>query len=120
MIDDDKQIVTFVPEKITSKEAAMIKGLIAIGYKPNRVEATALYQVEEKYKKDKVEAFLEEKGEEAKEKFEAIMQESATDKDGKIKVCKNGKPRKKGYVGALRWFKTEYKTEYLEWLDARK
>lgn len=113
IINDDKQTVTFVADKISTKEAAVVKGLIAIGYAAIRVEAEELYPSEETYKKEKVLAFLEKKGEEAKAKFEAIMQEPAKDKDGRIKVCKNGKPRKKGYVGALRWFKDEYKEEYL-------
>ena len=118
IIDDTKQTITFVADKLTKKEQETIKGLIAIGYKANRTTAEELYPAEKIYTKENVAKFLKSKGAEVEKKFKAIQEEPAIDKaTGAAKTYKNGKPRKKGYVASLKWFKEEYKEEYLEWLE---
>lgn len=116
IIDDKQHTITFVADKISKKQAAEIKGLIAVGYEAIRVSADVLYPPTNLYKKEKVLAFLKTISEEEEKKFIATMNTEAKDKKGAVKTCKNGKARKKGYVGALKEFKEKYKDEYLEWL----
>ena len=60
---------------------------------------------------------MKSKGADVEKKFKAIQEEPAIDKaTGAAKTYKNGKPRKKGYVAALKWFKEEYKEEFLEFI----
>ena len=67
--------------------------------------------------KENVAKFLKSKGADVEKKFKAIQEEPAIDKDtGAAKTYKNGKPRKKGYVAALKWFKDEYKEEFVEFI----
>ena len=120
IIDDTKQTITFVADKLTKKEQETIKGLIAIGYTPNRTTAEELYPSEAIYTKENVYAFLKEKGKEAEAAFKAEAEAVAVDKKTKAaKTYKNGKPRKKGYVGALKKFRVEYEEEFLKWLEAK-
>ena len=50
----------------------------------------------------------------------AKVEISSVDKKTKAaKTYKNGKPRKKGYVGALKKFRVEYEEEFLKWLEAK-
>lgn len=118
IVDDTKQTVTFVAEKLTKKEQATVKGLIAIGYDPIRKSAEELYPAKNIYTKENVEKFLAAKGKEAKAQFDKIKDEPAVDKEtGAVKTYANGKPRKKGYVAALKWFKDTYKDEFLASLE---
>ena len=120
IIDDTKQTITFVADKLTKKEQETIKALIAIGYKANRTTAEELYPTEKIYTKENVAKFLKSKGTDVEKKFNAIQEEPAIDKaTGATKTYKNGNPRKKGYVAALKWFKEEYKEEFLKWLEAK-
>lgn len=120
IIDDAQQTITFVPARITKAEAAEVKGLIAIGYKAIRVAAEELYPSKAIFTKENVLAFLKEKGKEAEAAFNAEAEAIAIDKDTKAaKTHKNGKPRKKGYVGALKKFRAEYEEEFLKWLEAK-
>ena len=120
IIDDTNQTITFVADKLTKKEQETIKGLIAIGYKANRTTAEELYPTEKIYTKENVAKFLKSKGADVEKKFKAIQEEPAIDKDtGAAKTYKNGNPRKKGYIAALKWFKEEYKEEFLKWLEAK-
>lgn len=53
-------------------------------------------------------------------RFKAEAEAIAVDKKTKAaKTYKNGKPRKKGYVGALKKFRAEYEEEFLKWLEAK-
>ena len=118
IIDDTKQTITFVADKLTKKEQETIKGLIAIGYKANRTTAEELYPAEKIYTKENVAKFLKSKGADVEKKFKAIQEEPAIDKaTGAAKTYKNGKPRKKGYVASLKRSKEEYTEEYLERLE---
>ena len=119
IIDNTKQTITFVADKLTKKEQETIKGLIAIGYTPNRTTAEELYPSENKFSKENVEKFLKEKGKEAEAAFKAEAEAVAVDKKtGAVKTYKNGKPRKKGYVGALKKFRAEYEEEFLKFINA--
>lgn len=118
IIDDKKQIITFVADKLTKKEQETIKNLIAIGYKTNRTTAEDLYPENKVYTKENVAKFLKTKGTNVEKKFKAIQDEFAIDKTtGSIKTYKNGKPRKKGYIAALKWFQEEYKEEFLKFIE---
>lgn len=118
IIDDAKQTITFVADKLTKKEQETIKGLIAIGYKANRTTAEKLYPAKNIYTKVNVEKFLKTKGKEAEATFAAKKEEIAIDKEtGAAKTYANGKPRKKGYVAALKWFKEQYAEEFLASLE---
>ena len=118
IIDDAKQTITFVADKLTKKEQETIKGLIAIGYKANRTTAEKLYPAKNIYTKENVEKFLKTKGKEAEATFAAKKEEIAIDKKtGAAKTYSNGKPRKKGYVAALKWFKEQYAEEFLASLE---
>lgn len=118
IVDDTKQTITFAAEKLTKKEQETVKGLIAIGYKVIRKTAEEIYPKKEIYTKENVEKFLKAQGKDVENKFNAIKEEPATDKDtGAVKTYKNGKPRKKGYVAALKWFKDTYKDEFLEFIE---
>lgn len=119
IIDDTKQTITFVADKLTKKEQETIKGLIAIGYKVNRTTAEELYPSKNIYSKENVYKFLKSKGKEAEEAFKAEAEAVAIDKEtGAAKTYKNGKPRKKGYVGALKKFRAEYEEEFLKFINA--
>lgn len=115
---DSEQVVKFVADKLTKAEAAEVKGLIAIGYKPVRTTAEAMYPKEKRFGKEQVEAYLKELGADELKKFKDMQNEIAVDKNGAAKTTKNGKPRKKGYVGALKKFRAEYEEEFLKWLEA--
>lgn len=118
IIDDTKQTITFVADKLTKKEQETIKGLIAIGYKANRTTAEELYPSKNIYSKENVYKFLKSKGKEAEEAFKAEAEAVAIDKEtGAAKTYKNGKPRKKGYVGALKKFRAEYEEEFLKFIN---
>ena len=79
--------------------------------------AEKLYPAKNIYTKENVEKFLKTKGKEAEEAFAAKKEEIAIDKEtGATKTYANGKPRKKGYVAALKWFKEEYGKEFLEFI----
>lgn len=120
IIDDNKQTITFVADKLTKKEQETIKGLIAIGYKANRTTAEELYPATKLYTKENVEKFLKTKDKETQNKFKEIQEEPATDKEtGAVKTYKNGKPRKKGYVAAVKWFKETYKEEFIEFMKEK-
>lgn len=119
IIDDTKQTITFVADKLTKKEQETIKGLIAIGYNVNRTTAEELYPSKNIYSKENVYKFLKSKGKEAEEAFKAEAEAVAIDKEtGAAKTYKNGKPRKKGYVGALKKFRSEYEEEFLKFINA--
>ena len=120
IIDDTKQTITFVADKLTKKEQETIKGLIGIGYKVNRTTAEEMYPATKLYTKENVEKFLKTKDKEVQSKFKAIQEEPATDKEtGAIKTYKNGKPRKKGYVAAVKWFKETYKEEFIDFMKEK-
>lgn len=116
IIDDDAQTITFVANKLTKKEQETIKSLIAIGYKAIRTTADEMYAPKEKiYTKENVENFLKTVDEEAVAEFERIKEEPAIDKETNVvKKYKNGEIRKKGYMGALRWFRATYEQEFLK------
>lgn len=116
IIDDDAQTITFVANKLTKKEQETIKSLIAIGYKAIRTTADEMYAPKEKiYTKENVENFLKTVSEEAVAEFERIKEEPAIDKETNVvKKYKNGEIRKKGYMGALRWFRATYEQEFLK------
>lgn len=116
IIDDDAQTITFVANKLTKKEQETIKSLIAIGYKAIRTTADEMYAPKEKiYTKENVENFLKTISEEAVAEFERIKEEPAIDKETNVvKKYKNGEIRKKGYMGALRWFRATYEQEFLK------
>ena len=122
IVDDVQQTVTFAAEKLTKKEQETVKGLIGIGYKVIRKKPEEMYLKKEIYTRENVEKFLEAQGEKAEAKFKAIEEEIAIDKDtGAIKTYKSGEPRKKGYVGALKWFKDTYKKEdFIKFLEEEK
>lgn len=62
--------------------------------------------------------FLKSKGKEAETAFDNKKNEIAIDKEtGAAKTYKNGKPIKKGFVAALKWFREEYEEEFLEFID---
>ena len=116
IIDDTKQTITFVADKLTKKEQETIKGLIAVGYKVNRTTVDKLYPAV--YTKENVEKFLETKEKNVKEQFNKIQEELVKDKEtGALILTKHGKTRKKGYVAALKWFKDTYKEEFLKFMN---
>lgn len=116
IIDDDAQTITFVANKLTKKEQETIKSLIAIGYKAIRTTADEMYAPKEKiYTEENVKNFLKTVSEEAVAEFERIKEEPAIDKKTNVvKKYKNGDVRKKGYMGALRWFRATYEQEFLK------
>lgn len=118
-INDAANTVTFVAEKLTKSEAAQVKGCIACGYEPIRTTAEKMYPTEKKFGKNDVEAFLATKDAKIKKQFDKIADTVATDKNGIPKTSKNGKARKKGYVGALKWFREQYEEEYLKWFEEK-
>lgn len=117
IIDDKKQLITFVADKITKKEQATIKNLVGIGYQVKRVALDELYPTEKLYSKENVMNFLKEQGKEAETEFKNIMDEPVIDKlTGNIKTFKNGKQRTKGYIGVLRWFRKNYDKEFKKYM----
>lgn len=118
-IDDTTHTITFVASKLTKKEQEQVKGLIAVGYIPIRKTAEDFYP--ERFSKENVEKFLKTKGEQAEKAFNAEKESKCIDKEtGAPKLYKNGKARKKGYVGALKKFRDEYEEEFLKWLEENK
>lgn len=118
-IDDTTHTITFVASKLTKKEQEQVKGLIAIGYIPNRKNAEDFYP--ERFSKKNVENFLKTKGEQAEKAFNEEKESECIDKEtGAPKLYKNGKARKKGYVGALKKFREKYEDEFLKWLEENK
>lgn len=117
IIDDKKQTVTFVVDKLTKKEAENLKILNAIGYDLVRTTAEELYPSKNLYTKENVEKFLKTKDKDIQKKFKEKQEEIATDENGVVKRFKNGNPRKKGYINGLKWFKEEFKEEFLEFIE---
>lgn len=118
IINDDTKTITFVAEKITTKEQKEIKNLLAIGYTAKRVSEKELNPEEDKvFTRKNIEKFLNTKGKEAEKKFKENEKQISIDKNtGLPKTFKNGKPRKKGYPYALKQFRAEYEQEFLEYL----
>ena len=120
IIDDTKQTITFVADKLTKKEQETVKGLIGIGYTVIRKTAEEMYPATKLYTKENVEKFLKTKDKEIQSKFKAIQEEPAIDKEtGAVKTYKKGKPRKKGYVAAVKWFKETYIDEFIVFMNEK-
>lgn len=118
IINDKNQQITFVADKITKKEQETIRKLISIGYKANRITTEELYPKKKIYTKENVLKFLKTKGGELEKKFNSIQEEPVIDNlTGTVKIYNNGKTRKKGYIAALKWFREEYKKEFLEFIE---
>lgn len=117
IIDDENLTVTFVPEKMTKKDIETTKVLIELGYKAKRVTVDEMYPKNDLFTKENVYKFLENKGEEEVNKFKEKENENAVDENGVIKKYKNGKPRKKGFIGALQDFRKEYEEEFKAFIN---
>ena len=103
-VDNEKMIVSFVVEKLTENEVKAVKNYIAFGYKPNAVKTEQLFPKKESlYTKDNIYKFLNSKGEEEVLAFEKWVNE------------KNDNGRKKGFISALKWFRSKYEKEFLNY-----
>ena len=116
-------------DRLTQKEIKEIRNFVSLfGYKVVTYEAPKLTKAEKEENKKRlseeqknnprskqnIEKYLKDNGtEEQKKKFKDIQNEIATDEQGNPKTYKNGKPIKKGFMGAYRYFKEQF-PEYFE------
>ena len=116
-------------DKLTQNEIKEIKNYVSLfGYSLVNYVAPKLTKAEKEENKKRlaeeqknnprskqnIEKYLKNNGtEEQKKKFKDIQNEIATDEQGNPKTYKNGKPIKKGFMGAYRYFKEQF-PEYFE------
>ena len=113
-------------DKLTPKEIKEIKNYVSLfGYTIENYVAPKLTKEEKEKRlaeeqktnprsKQNIEKYLKDNGtEEQKKRFKEIQEEIATDEEGNQKTYKNGKPIKKGFMGAYRYFKEQF-PEYFE------
>ena len=100
-IDQEKKIIYF--KKLTKQESKEIKQYVEWGYIPLPEPKEEKPEKEQNYRQEDILAFLKDKPEDLK-KFNAEKEKLSKSK----KPCKNGKYRKAGYMGALKWFRSKY------------
>lgn len=109
-------------DKLTQKEIKEIKNYVSlfgytiVNYVEPKLTEEELAEEQKKNPRSKqnIEKYLKANGtEEQKKKFAEIQEEIATDEEGNTKYYKNGKPIKKGFMGAYRYFKEQF-PQYFE------
>lgn len=101
-IDDKKKTVTADIEKLTDKELKIVQKYTVLGYGLVTMEKE---EKEPVFTNANIVKFLTEKKTKA---------ELKTFEDKKAE--KNKKGKKKGFINAQRWFRSEYKDEFLEYM----
>ena len=120
---NNKKIYILDKHELTKTEEIKVKNLTGndnyeIVWMEKSIEVTE--KKDKYYKKEYIKEFLNTKGKDCYKTFLEEEQKDAVDKNGITKFYKNGKARKRGFVGALKWFKKNYEDEYKIFMENKK
>lgn len=91
---------------LTDKEVAAVKNYIKLGFE---LEEPKKKEPNPAFKKEAIQKYLEDKGtKEQQAKYEELFNQPILDEDGKQVYTKDGKPRVKGHIATLSWFKETF------------
>ena len=112
-VDNAKKIIVVKMETATEKDMRAVMNYQKLGYtiKPfEKVKKTEEELKASKFSKGNVEKYLDKNGTpEQKARYKAIKEEQVIDKEtNEPKFTKTGKPVKKGYIAALKYFRKEF------------